>query len=130
MSIENESVILNGKKTKRDELLNILFICSRNQWRSRTAEDLFKNHPLHQVRSAGTAPSARIKVSEKAIQWADLILVMEKRHKEILREKFGALIEEMEVMALDIPDEYGYMDPELVEILEWHWEIMLGFGKE
>ncbi|WP_090626238.1 low molecular weight protein tyrosine phosphatase family protein [Parapedobacter indicus] len=109
--------------------MNILFICSRNQWRSRTAEDLFKNHPLHQVRSAGTAPSARIKVSEKAIQWADLILVMEKRHKEILREKFGALIEEKEVMALDIPDEYGYMDPELVEILEWHWQSILGFGK-
>jgi len=95
--------------------------------RSRTAEDLFKNQPLHQVRSAGTAPSARIKVSEKAIQWADLILVMEKRHKEILREKFGALIEKKEVMVLDIPDEYGYMDPELVEILEWHWEITLGF---
>lgn len=129
MSIENKSVILNEERTKRNELLNILFICSRNQWRSRTAEDLFKNHPMHQIRSAGTAPSARIKVSEKTIQWADLILVMEKRHKEILREKFGAGLREKKVRVLDIPDEYGYMDPELVEILEWHWQSILGFGK-
>jgi len=84
---------------------------------------------MHQIRSAGTAPSARIKVSEKTIQWADLILVMEKRHKEILREKFGAGLREKKVRVLDIPDEYGYMDPELVEILEWHWQSILGFGK-
>ncbi len=106
--------------------MNILFICSRNQWRSRTAEDLFKDHPLHQVRSAGTAPSARIKISGKAIQWADLILVMEKRHNEILREKFDPWIREKKVLVLDIPDEYGYMDPELVWILKQHWESIVG----
>ncbi|WP_090609430.1 low molecular weight protein tyrosine phosphatase family protein [Parapedobacter koreensis] len=110
--------------------MNILFICSRNQWRSRTAEDLFKNHPLHRVRSAGTAPSARIKVSEKTIQWADLILVMEKRHKQHLQEKFGNWIEEKDIRILDIPDEYGYMDPELVEILERHWEDMVELRKK
>lgn len=115
-----------NKTYGQDTIMNILFLCSRNQWRSRSAEELFKNHPLHTVRSAGTAPSARIKVSEKAILWADLILVMEKRHKQILQEKFGVRIYDKKVLVLDIPDEYGYMDPELVEILERHWADIVG----
>jgi predicted protein tyrosine phosphatase len=32
---------------------NLLFIRSKNQWRSPTAERLFKNHPVHTARSAG-----------------------------------------------------------------------------
>ncbi|WP_257658743.1 low molecular weight protein tyrosine phosphatase family protein [Parapedobacter lycopersici] len=105
--------------------MNILFVCSRNQWRSRTAEDLFK-YQQHQVRSAGTASSARIKISEKIIQWADLILVMEKRHKVILQEKFGNSLQRRKMLVLDIPDEYGYMEPELVEILEQYWKSIVG----
>jgi Predicted protein tyrosine phosphatase len=80
---------------------------------------------LHQVRSAGTAPSARIKVSEKIIQWADLILVVEKRHKEALREKFGALIQEKEVLVLDIPTNTAIWTSNWWK-LKRHWEIMLG----
>jgi predicted protein tyrosine phosphatase len=57
--------------------MNILFVCSRNQWRSRTAETIFKDHQGHNVRSAGTEKDARVKVSEKLIHWADLIFVME-----------------------------------------------------
>jgi predicted protein tyrosine phosphatase len=98
--------------------VNVLFICSRNQWRSRTAETIFKNNQKHNAKSAGTANEARIRVSEKLIDWADLIFVMEKKHKERLREKFGALIDSKKIIVLDIPDEYQYMDSELIEILE------------
>lgn len=105
--------------------MNILFVCSRNQWRSRTAEDLFKNNDQHQVRSAGTAPSARVRISEKLLQWADLILVMEKRHKQILYEKFNLLLPQKEVIILNIPDEYDYMDAELVATLRQHWQSIV-----
>ena len=40
------------------------------------------------MRSAGTENSARIRVSEKMVLWADLIFVMEKKHKTRLVEKF------------------------------------------
>jgi len=70
--------------------MNILFVCSRNKWRSRTAETIFKNSLNHSVKSAGTENDARIKVTEKLINWSDLIFVMEKRHRERLKEKFGA----------------------------------------
>jgi len=97
--------------------MNILFICSRNKWRSLTAEHLFKDRTLHNVRSAGTAASARIKVSERLIEWADLIFVMEKRHRDQLRERFPILISNKDLVVLNIPDEYRYMDDELIEII-------------
>lgn len=98
--------------------MNILFICSRNKWRSRTAETIFKDSQQHMVKSAGTENDARIRVTEKLIAWADLIFVMEKKHKERLIQKFGALIDEKEIVTLGIKDDYKYMDPELINVLE------------
>lgn len=97
---------------------NFLFICSRNKWRSKTAEDIFKDTEGLSVRSAGTSSSARIKVNEKLIEWADLIFVMEKHHKQWLNQKYPFLLNDKEMIVLDIPDEYQYMDAELVQILK------------
>ena len=97
--------------------MNILFVCSRNKWRSATAETIYKNHPVHQVRSAGTEPSARIKINAKLIIWADLIFVMEKKHKQRIAERFHEEIYEKEIITLDIPDDYQYMDEMLIEEL-------------
>ncbi len=97
--------------------MNILFICSRNQWRSRTAEDIYKNNSQFTCKSAGTEPSARIKVNAKLINWADVIFVMEKKHKQRLLENFEADIINKEIVILNIEDNYAYMDTELVELL-------------
>lgn len=74
--------------------MNILFVCSRNKWRSLTAETIFKNHSDHQIKSAGTEPSARIKIIAKMIIWADLIFVMEKRHRQRISERFPSEVME------------------------------------
>ena len=42
--------------------IKILFLCSRNKWRSYTAEKIFHGVNGHEVRSAGTENNARIKV--------------------------------------------------------------------
>lgn len=97
--------------------MNILFVCSRNKWRSRTAETIFKDQQHHEVRSAGTSSHARVKVNEKFITWADLIFVMEKRHKQLLQQKFEQSLEGKQVIVLDIEDNYQYMDEELIDIL-------------
>jgi predicted protein tyrosine phosphatase len=68
--------------------------------------------------SAGTEAGARIKVTSGHIGWADVIFVMEKKHLRRLREKFGPMLVDKKVWNLDIPDDYGYMDEELVEILK------------
>ena len=96
---------------------NVLFICSRNQWRSPTAEQVYRKHPLLAVRSAGTSPNARRKVSPEDIGWATVILAMEEKHKSRLKAEFGRLLEGRVIHVLDIPDDYKYMDPELVEQL-------------
>lgn len=95
---------------------NLLFICSKNQWRSPTAELLFKGHQLHQARSAGTSDKARIRINQKLIDWADLVLVMEYKHRDIIKQQFNTL--HKPVVVLNIPDDYQFNDPELIEILQ------------
>ena len=98
--------------------MNVLFVCSRNKWRSRTAERIYKDTQDFNVKSAGTENSARIRVTSKMIDWADIIFAMEKRHKQRLIEMFPNNITEKRIVVLDIPDEYKYMDSELVEIIK------------
>ena len=62
--------------------MNILFVCSRNIWRSPTAETVYKNRQDHKVKSAGTEPFAKVRVSSKDILWADIIFAMEKNKKK------------------------------------------------
>ncbi|NQZ21491.1 MAG: phosphotyrosine protein phosphatase [Colwellia sp.] len=99
-------------------MTNVLFICSRNQWRSPTGEQVWKNHPELAVRSAGTSPKAKRTMNAKDIQWADVIFVMEEKHKSRLKAQFTRLLNYKDVQVLDIPDEYQYMDNELVEIMK------------
>jgi predicted protein tyrosine phosphatase len=107
------------------EHVNVLFVCSRNQWRSPTAERMFKGHPAIIARSAGTSLSARHRISHVDIDWADVILVMEGKHRERIVADFARLVEHTPIHVLDIPDEYTYMDPELIEILEQTVEPLL-----
>jgi predicted protein tyrosine phosphatase len=97
-------------------LANLLFICSKNQWRSPTAELLFRNHPVHQASSAGTSDKARIRVNQKKIDRADVIFVMERKHQQLLKQRFD--LTGKQLVVLDIEDNYPFNDPELVAILE------------
>ena len=106
--------------------LKVLFICSRNQWRSPTAEQVFRRHPALAVRSAGTSASARRHVGEADLAWADVIVVMESRHKSRLMQDHADLLAGKPLHVLDIPDDYRFMAPELVELLEAVVPSLLG----
>jgi len=110
----------------RQEPLHLLFLCSRNQWRSPTAERVWGRHPGVQTRSAGLSPNARRRVSAADLVWADLICVMESEHRKRLLAEFGELLSGKVVQVLDIPDDYRFMDPELVELLEQSVAPLLG----
>ncbi|WP_447769723.1 low molecular weight protein tyrosine phosphatase family protein [Sphingobacterium faecium] len=97
---------------------NILFICSRNRWRSLTAETIYKKHKTIQAKSAGTESNARIRVNGKQLSWADHVFVMEKHHKEKIIQQFPNETQSLEIIILDIPDEYKYMDPDLIEEIQ------------
>ena len=68
------------------------------------------------ARSAGTNNNARIRVNQKMIDWADVLFVMERKHRDIIRERF--IISNQPVIVLEIPDDYRFEDPELIEILK------------
>lgn len=76
---------------------------------------MFKNHPVHKARSAGTSDKAYIRVSQKLIDWADVIFFMERRHKEIVTGRFE--LGGQKLVVLDIEDNYTFNDPELIAML-------------
>ncbi|MFM7600700.1 MAG: low molecular weight protein tyrosine phosphatase family protein [Pseudanabaena sp.] len=98
--------------------MKLLFICSQNRLRSPTAEAVFAEYQGLEVDSAGLDREAEIPLSSEAIQWADIIFVMEKTHRSKLSKNFQHWLKQKRVICLDIPDEYEYMQPELVDLLK------------
>src|SRR5436309_1449086 len=95
----------------------LLFVCSQNKLRSLTAEKLFEGSPHYEVRSVGTQPDARILVTEDHLDWADIIFCMEKSHVNRLRRKFREALHGKPVICLNIPDQFEFMDPDLLDEL-------------
>lgn len=95
-----------------------LFICSRNRLRSPTAETVFASWPEVETDSAGLAPDADVLLSAEQLEWADLVFVMERRHRQALLRRFPGTMRGKRLVCLDIPDEYAYLQPELVLLLE------------
>ncbi|MGB7623301.1 MAG: low molecular weight protein tyrosine phosphatase family protein [Terriglobia bacterium] len=98
--------------------MKLLFVCSQNRFRSPTAEAVFKTYPGVEALSAGTNHDAETPISEDLIEWADVVLVMEKSHRNKLTRKFKSAFRTKRLVVPGIPDEYEYMDTELVRILQ------------
>ena len=96
----------------------VLFVCSRNRLRSPTAEQVFSVREDLEVASAGTNRDAETPLSPELIQWADLIVVMEKAHRTKVQRDYRKALDGKRVICLDIPDNYALMDPALVELLQ------------
>ncbi len=96
----------------------MLFICARNRLRSPTAEAVFAHWPGVETASAGLAPDADQPVEPELLAWADLIFVMEKRHRARLAARFRHQLGGKKIVCLDIPDDYAFMEPALVALLE------------
>jgi predicted protein tyrosine phosphatase len=97
--------------------LRVPFLCSRNRLRSPTAEQVFRDWPQLEVDSAGLSPDADTPLSAEHLDWAELILVMEAAHRRRLQSRFGRHLHDKRVVVLDIPDDYDFMQPSLVELL-------------
>ena len=96
---------------------NVLFICTQNRLRSPTAEQMFSDWPGIETQSAGLGNDANNPVSPELLAWSHLIFVMEKAHRNKLTKKFRAHLGGKRIICLDIPDDFDYMDPLLVQLL-------------
>jgi predicted protein tyrosine phosphatase len=99
-------------------MTNALFICSQNKLRSPTAETIFAKWPNVETDSAGLNNDAETPLTPEQIDWADIIFVMEKTHRNKLSKRFRNYLNSKRVVCLDIPDDYAYMQEELVKLLE------------
>lgn len=97
---------------------NLLFLCSANRWRSPTAEQIFADLPGVETDSAGLSADADVRISTEQILWADIIFVMEAKHKGKLQQKYRKHLNGKRVITLGIPDNYTFMQAELVQLLE------------
>jgi predicted protein tyrosine phosphatase len=123
-----QSQIGNVGVAKVCAMRKVLFICSQNKLRSPTAEQIFSTWPNLEVASAGTNNDAEVPLTRELVEWADIIFVMEKQHRNKLNAKFRAYLDGKRVIVLNIPDDYEYMDPVLVRLLEVKVPPLLGVG--
>ncbi len=98
-------------------MTHVLFICGKNKWRSPTAEQIFAEHPGINCASAGLSHDAETPLSPELLEWAELIFVMEKKHKTKLSACFKEHLAGKRIVCLGIPDNYKFMDPVLVKLL-------------
>lgn len=103
---------------KSSPVKNVLFICSQNKLRSPTAEQVFAEWPGIETASAGTNNDADNPLSAEQIEWAHIIFVMEKAHRNKVQKKYWSALKAKRLICLHIPDDYDFMDPELIQLLK------------
>ena len=97
--------------------LKVLFVCTYNMMRSKTAEMIYKEDERFEVKSAGIDEAAEVKVNFDSLTWADYIVVMEPRHRQWIEEHYPDLSASKEIHCLDVPDMYDFMEPALMDLL-------------
>lgn len=96
--------------------MKLLFVCTANIDRSPTGEDIYKNHPGIEAKSAGTEIAyADVPISRELIDWADIVFCMEEKHsRAVLRTQPKAA---GKIAVLNILDTYYRGHPELVKAI-------------
>lgn len=109
----------------------ILFVCTANVDRSRTAEDMYRHDERYEVRSAGVAPFATVVVTRDLLLWADRVFVMNERedqHRTLIRIRFPDV--DRPLVDLDVEDRWHRGDPELVKLLARRLRPHLGAPRQ
>lgn len=96
--------------------MKVLFICNQGIQRSPTAAELWKEMNNDETDYAGIYREDMD--TEKKIEWADLIVVMEDHQRKFIADHYPKLYIQKKILCLDIPDIYFYMDRKLVAILK------------
>ena len=97
---------------------NILFVCHLNRVRSATAERLFCRRVDLDVRSAGTSSDALVRVNARMLEWADVVFTMDDGQRLAIEQMFPRHPALAQLVCLEIPDQFTFLQPELVAMLE------------
>ncbi len=92
----------------------VLFVCTRNQVRSLTAEQIYRGRPDLEVRSAGVSEYARVPLTPELIKWADEVFVFSKRQRKIIEGRYRDSFAGKLVVCLRLADRFEYKSPKLI----------------
>ena len=98
--------------------MHVLFLCSKNRLRSPTAEHIFADTSGLETDSAGLNRDADVRLSDEQIEWADLIVAMEQTHRTKLTRDYSSALRGKRVVVLGIPNNYDFMDEDLISLLK------------
>ena len=98
--------------------MRVLFVCSKNKWRSPTAEAIFAGEPGVDCLSAGLNHDSENPLTAELVEWAEIIFVMETSQKAKLQARHKDQISGARSICLGIPDKYPFMDPALIKLLK------------
>ncbi|UCE03033.1 MAG: phosphotyrosine protein phosphatase [Candidatus Latescibacterota bacterium] len=100
-----------------NEARRILFVCSQNSLRSPTAEQLYRDNARLKVRSAGVDRGATQRLTAEMLDWAEEVFVFEWEQSDEIRRQFPEQYSSVTIECLNVPDDYGFMEPALVTLL-------------
>jgi predicted protein tyrosine phosphatase len=98
--------------------VRILFVCGRARARSPTAEQIFSRWVGVETASAGVSDDADEPIEADHLAWAEIVVVMERSHRRKLMRRFGPDLRHLRIVCLDVRDDYAFMEPALVSLLE------------
>ena len=106
----------NSKNPYQGELKKVLCVCSAGLLRSPTAAWVLSNPPFNfNTRACGYNDEyALVVLDEVLLHWADEVVVMDRKQEKVVRDVFNY---KGLVHVLNVPDDYSYRDPELVELM-------------
>lgn len=100
----------------------VLCVCSAGLLRSPSMTVVLQAEPFNKnCRAAGTEDYALVRISEALIKWADQIVVADSYTEQRVRqicEELGIDDSLEDIINLNIPDQYGYRDGELLELIK------------
>jgi predicted protein tyrosine phosphatase len=101
----------------------VLTVCSANMLRSPTMAHVLSADPYNfNTRSAGTALYALIPVTEELLMWCDEVVCADTEHTMWVRNKMMEWMLDKPIIDLQIPDNYEYRNPELIELIKERYD--------
>jgi predicted protein tyrosine phosphatase len=109
----------NSKNHYQGDFKKVLCVCSAGLLRSPTAAWVLSNAPFNfNTRAVGSNPDyAMLLLDAVNVCWADEVVVMDSSQANLVKELLNEYGWDKPVHVLNTPDDYGYRDPELVELM-------------
>jgi predicted protein tyrosine phosphatase len=109
----------------------VLCVCSAGMLRSPTAAWVLSNDPWNfNTRSCGTEDHALVPLDLGLLLWADEVVCMDSRQAKVVREMLDSDSTTRPVHVLNVPDNYNFRDPELVDLLKEKFSWVAWLNKE